>query len=259
MPTLRGPGKRAIDKTGNLSGRCLGDAHTVATYMSESPAQLSLHSPAKVNLMLSVHPRRADGFHELTSLIVPLDFGDTLHVGLRDACDQLTCSDPAVPIGAQNLVLRAAVCFRERLGRAVYFEFHLDKRIPMGAGLGGGSGNAVVALKGMNSLLGDPLPLIVLYELAAQLGSDCPFFVEQQPAIMRGRGERLEALPEAVAARLRGQGILLFQPEFPVATGWAYAQLVEGAPDSYKRRKLRMNVLMLIRTGRSLQHAVQFF
>ena len=184
--------------------------------------------------MLSVHPRRADGFHELTSLIVPLEFGDTLRVGLTDACDLLLCSDPAVPTGADNLVLRAAECFRARLGRAVYFEFYLTKRIPMGAGLGGGSGNAAVALKGMNALLGDPLPAGVLFEIASELGSDCPFFIDQKPAIMRGRGERLETLPEEVCARLRGQSLVLFRPEFPVSTAWAYGQLVEGAPNTYE-------------------------
>lgn len=202
--------------------------------MSGSSSQLTLHSPAKTNLMLSVHPRRADGFHELTSLIVALDFGDTLYVDVADRCDALTCSDLTVPTGTENLVLRAAERFRAYMGRDVHFSFHLEKRIPMGAGLGGGSGNAAVALKGMNSLLGEPLSLKDLQAIAADLGSDCPFFIEQKPAIMRGRGEILETLPESVAAGLRGQRLLLFRPEFPVATAWAYGELISAAPGSYE-------------------------
>ena len=98
--------------------------------------EITIHSPAKVNLMLSVHGRRPDGFHELTSLMVALKFGDALTVRIRNANeDVLRCSDPAVPSGAENLVLRAASAFRECLGQSVYFEFHLEKRIPMGAGV----------------------------------------------------------------------------------------------------------------------------
>lgn len=188
--------------------------------------------------MLSVHPCRADGFHELTSLIVALEFGDTLQVECAEGKDILICSDAAVPTGPENLVLRAANGFRKRLGRDLYFRFHLEKRIPMGSGLGGGSGNAAVALKGMNSLAGDALPLVVLHEIAAELGSDCPFFIGQEPAIMRGRGELLESLPVSVATRLRGQRLLLFRPEFPVGTAWAYRQLIAGAPDTYESPEL---------------------
>ncbi len=207
-------------------------------FMPDFASQLTLHSPAKTNLMLSVHPCREDGFHELTSLIVALDFGDTLGVKLSTGADTLTCSDSLVPTGPDNLILRAADCFRERLQQAVTFEFDLDKRIPMGSGLGGGSGNAAVALNGMNSLLGEPLSVSDLLEIAAELGSDCPFFVEQKPAVMRGRGERLECLEATISAGLQGQRLLLFRPEFAVATAWAYEQLIQGAPDTYESAEL---------------------
>lgn len=184
--------------------------------------------------MLSVHGKRADGFHALTSLVVALGFGDTLTIRLNGAEDVLHCSDPVVPLGPENLVLKAAVAIRERLGREVFFEFALDKRIPMGAGLGGGSGNAAVALRGMNQLLGVPFSNSELYEIAAELGSDCPFFVESAPALMSGRGEVIERLAAPVAACLRGKRVVLFRPDFAVETSWAYECLAAGAPGTYE-------------------------
>jgi 4-diphosphocytidyl-2-C-methyl-D-erythritol kinase len=98
---------------------------------------ISIHSPAKVNLMLSVHGRRTDGFHELTSLMVALKFGDTLTVRIADSGeDILVCSNPDVPTSSDNLILKAAEALRTRLKGAAHFEFNLEKRTPMGAGFG---------------------------------------------------------------------------------------------------------------------------
>ena len=203
--------------------------------MKVSIAEMQLHSPAKVNLMLSVHGKRADGFHELTSLVVALAFGDDLRVRLAStSADQLKCSDPSVPTGADNLILKAAELFRQRVGRAIFFEFDLEKRIPMGAGLGGGSSNASTALVAMNALSGDALTREVLLELAAELGSDCPFFIDPKPALMRGRGEVIEVLDASQAERLRGLRIALFRPAFSINTAWAYGQLAAAAPSSYE-------------------------
>ena len=201
---------------------------------NRSPGKLTLSSPAKVNLMLSVHGQRTDGFHELTSLVVALKFGDTLTIRRGGSADVLRCSDPMVPLGAENLVLKAAAVFRARLGRAEHFEFNLDKRIPMGAGLGGGSGNAAVALCGMNQLSGEPFSNQVLCELAAQLGSDCAFFIEGQPAWMRGRGEVIEPVAAEVAEQLNGTRLVLFGPDFGVETASAYNLLSVRVPDCYE-------------------------
>ena len=196
---------------------------------------ISIHSPAKVNLMLSVHGRRPDGFHELTSLMVALKFGDTLTVSISDSGrDTLLCSNPEVPVSSENLVLKAAKAFRARLDCADHFEFKLEKRIPVGAGFGGGSGNAVAALAGMNQLLGDPLEKETLYELAADLGSDCSFFVEAKPACIYGRGERIEPLSAGSCKRLRGMPVALFKPNFGINTAWAYECLAANAPGSYQ-------------------------
>jgi 4-diphosphocytidyl-2-C-methyl-D-erythritol kinase len=191
-------------------------------------------APAKINLTLSVHGRRPDGFHALTSLIVGVDFGDSLEIREIDAsCDRLICEDSALPKDDSNLVLKAARLFRQRVGEERHFEFRLIKRIPVGAGLGGGSSDVVAALKGLDALTGRPLGREGLLKLAAELGSDCPFFVDARPALMRGRGEVLELLDEALAARLRGRRLVLFRPPFGVDTRWAYTQLAKAPDQNY--------------------------
>ncbi|MDQ8193853.1 4-(cytidine 5'-diphospho)-2-C-methyl-D-erythritol kinase [Coraliomargarita sp. SDUM461004] len=200
---------------------------------------VTLHSPAKINLMLSVHGRRNDGFHGLTSLVVPIAFGDTLQVAIGEAGqDRLSCRDVSVPRGGQNLIIQAAAALRAASGRNVYFDIELNKQIPMGAGLGGGSSNASVALIAMNQLLDSPLCLDELSALAARLGSDCPFFLHSQPMVMTGRGEALTGLPGAVSQQLRGRTVLLFRPHFGIQTAWAYGKLVKAGGGSYEAEPL---------------------
>lgn len=199
---------------------------------------LTLECPAKVNLMLSVHGVRPDGFHALNSIVAPLEFCDTLTVGhAAERADRLKCDDPAVPVSADNLILRAAALFRDISGQAVYFDFDLKKRIPMGAGLGGGSSDAAVALKAMNVLAGEPLSHKGLLDAAATLGSDCPFFIDGAMVRMSGRGEQLEALPASIQKRLSGQRIVLFRPDFGVPTAWAYGQLRARGAAAYESER----------------------
>jgi 4-diphosphocytidyl-2-C-methyl-D-erythritol kinase len=103
----------------------------------------------------------------------------------------------------------------------------------MGAGLGGGSSDATATLRGLNILAGQPLASAALAELAAQVGSDCALFLAGGPVVMRGRGERVAAMPAAGAARLSGRRMLVFKPGFGIGTPWAYAQLAAAAPGSY--------------------------
>jgi 4-diphosphocytidyl-2-C-methyl-D-erythritol kinase len=195
---------------------------------------VSVRTPAKVNLMLAVHGLQTDGFHELTSLVAPLGFADKLTVEvLESGPDQLSCSMPGIPVDSSNLVLQAAEVFRAARQDGRYYQFHLEKVVPAGAGLGGGSSNAAGALVAMNQLGGDPLDVGALRELAAGLGSDCPFFIEAQICLMRGRGDRLEAAPEALVASLRGQPLVLFKPGFGINTAWAYGALKSASPEAY--------------------------
>jgi 4-diphosphocytidyl-2-C-methyl-D-erythritol kinase len=197
-------------------------------------SELSIFSPAKLNLFLAVTGRRADGFHDLVSVAAPVDFGDTLRIeaGVRGEFT-LECDDAAVPTGGENLVLRAARLFAEKTGWNGGAKFFLEKRIPMGSGLGGGSSNAVAALRGLNSLAGGPIGGAELAEVAASLGSDCALFLPGGPVVMRGRGERVEPLAAEAAARLRGRQVLIFKPGFSISTPWAYAQLAAHGEKNY--------------------------
>ena len=195
---------------------------------------ISIFAPAKLNLFLAVTGRRPDGFHDLVSVAVPLDFGDTLHATPAAALS-LTCTDPKVPCDATNLVLKAAAAFVAATRWDGAVAFALEKRIPMGAGLGGGSSDAVAALRALNTVAGPrwALPSDDLAAVAAGLGSDCPLFLQDGPVVMRGRGERLSPLPTAAASRLRGRRVLVFKPGFGIATPWAYGQLAAVAPAGY--------------------------
>jgi 4-diphosphocytidyl-2-C-methyl-D-erythritol kinase len=193
-------------------------------------AQVCVFAPAKINLTLAVTGRRADGFHELISLVGLLDWGDTLWLETRSAAgaDTLVCDAPDVPTDAANLVLRAAAAFRRRAGADAPppVRFDLRKEIPAGAGLGGGSSDAAAALRGLNQIAARPLSPVALRACAAETGSDVPLFLENRPVVMRGRGERVEALGEKAAAALPG-GVLIFKPPFGVSTAWAYGRLKE--------------------------------
>lgn len=203
------------------------------------PKSVAIFSPAKINLFLAVTGRRDDGYHDLVSLVAPLDLGDLLnadteaHAAESGKQFSLECGNPEVPADDSNLILRAAKAFALRTGWKEGVAFHLTKRIPIGAGLGGGSSNATAAIKALNQLSGANLGNQELGALAAGIGSDCPLFLEGGPVIMRGRGERIEVLRGPAAHRLRGQAVLVFKPSFGVSTEWAYRQIAVGAPQSY--------------------------
>lgn len=193
-----------------------------------------VHSPAKLNLFLAITGRRPDGFHDLVSLVVPVAFGDTLTVEpTADGVFTLTCDVPGLAVDESNLILKAARLFAQESGWAGGARFSLEKRIPMGAGLGGGSSNATATLRALNTLAGQPLDEARLTTLAAKLGSDCVLFLHERPVIMRGRGERVEPLPEMDATRLRGRSLLVFKPDLSISTPWAYGQMVAAAPRLY--------------------------
>jgi 4-diphosphocytidyl-2-C-methyl-D-erythritol kinase len=199
--------------------------------------QVTQFSPAKVNLFLAVTGRRTDGFHDLVSVVAPLDFGDQLVAKVREPRTEdrgqfaLECDHPEVPTDGSNLVLKAAEAFAAATCWNGAVHFHLTKRIPPGAGLGGGSSNAVAALRALNQLSGGLLDEDRLAGVAATLGSDCVLFLANAPVVMRGRGERVELLPPSAAARLRGRRVLLFRPSFGISTPWAYQRMIARGGD----------------------------
>jgi len=180
-------------------------------------------SPCKVNLLLNILARRPDGFHELETILQPVNVCDTLELTRTGTSVQLTCNRPELPVDAGNLVFRAATAFLQTSGLNEGVRLHLEKRIPIAAGLGGGSSNAATTLRGMNELFGQPLSASQLHTLAATLGSDVPFFLQDQPALATGRGEQVQSL--AAFPALRGAAMLLVHPGFGISTAWAYQAL----------------------------------
>jgi 4-diphosphocytidyl-2-C-methyl-D-erythritol kinase len=199
--------------------------------MSRESGSISLAAPAKINLSLRIMGKRPDGFHDLETLMVPIALADEVEISHAPEYGiSLTCNDPDIPTGSDNLCVKAVEAFRKETGIAHGIAISLMKRIPHGAGLGGGSSDAAAVLRGMNELFDHPLVAEELALLAAGLGSDVPFFLHDCPTVCRGRGEILEEAPAIPERR-----ILLIKPPFPVATAWAYNRYAE-------MRESRMNL-----------------
>jgi 4-diphosphocytidyl-2-C-methyl-D-erythritol kinase len=184
---------------------------------------LEKSSPCKVNLLLNILGKRADGFHELETVMHPVNLCDRLTFEQRGRGIELTCGDASLPTDSRNLVHRAAEAFLNAAGIRDGVKIHLEKKIPLAAGLGGGSGNAATTLLGLNELFASPLSSERLAELAAALGSDVPFFLQNKPALGTRRGERIQSLEYFPA--LRGAVFLLIHPGFGISTPWAYQNL----------------------------------
>jgi len=184
---------------------------------------MTINAHSKLNLSLRILGKREDGFHGIESLMVPIELHDTLDVKVSESGPHsMTCSDPSVPVDEKNLVLRAAALFQEKLERPFGFTAHLEKRIPHGAGLGGGSSDAASTLCALNALLAAHFTHDTLRAMALQLGSDIPFFINARPAWARGRGELLEPAPG-----IPSLPILILKPPFGVPTPWAYKRWSE--------------------------------
>jgi 4-diphosphocytidyl-2-C-methyl-D-erythritol kinase len=176
-------------------------------------------APAKINLSLLVLGRRSDGFHDLETTITSVSLADVLEVEKQPRWIDFSCDDPALPSGEDNLVVRAAKAFFEATRIQSGVAIKLQKRIPHGAGLGGGSSDAASILLALNALFETQLPREALAKMAATIGSDVPFFIFESAAICRGRGEIV--LPFEFHRRIP---LLLLKPAFAVATAWAYSR-----------------------------------
>ncbi len=184
-------------------------------------APVSVRCPAKLNLFLEVVERRPDGYHNLDTVMQAVDLYDDLEIVAQpDAGLSLECSDPCLPCDETNLVLRAALALRRAAGGSAGARFRLAKRIPMQAGLGGGSSDAAGALVGLNQAWGLGLSTEDLRQVAAAVGSDVAFFLYGGTARCRGRGELVEPVP----VNAQFHYILLF-PGVGVSTAEAYARL----------------------------------
>lgn len=185
---------------------------------------MHLFAPAKINLYLRIVGQRADGYHELDSLMLPVSLYDDVH--LHGECTPqrghaaeitVTCDDPTIPADSTNLAYKAAALLCQEAGVQARLTIHLHKRIPAGAGLGGGSSNAAAVLKGLNALFALGWSNARLAALGVRLGADVPFFIPCRPAVATGIGDILTAIPP-----LPPRWVVLVVPPFGVATPWAF-------------------------------------
>ena len=178
-------------------------------------------APAKINLSLKILSRREDGFHEIETLIAPVSLYDEINIQRKKGGQGIDfhCDDPSVPRGEDNLVVRAANRFFAATKLTPAISIDLKKKIPHGAGLGGGSSDSATTLLALNRLFETNLAREELAKLGSEIGSDVPFFIFESAATCRGRGELVTPvqLPEQLS-------ILLLKPDFVVATAWAYSR-----------------------------------
>ncbi len=179
-------------------------------------------SYAKINWMLEVVGPRPDGYQEIRTVLQTIDLADRLEFIVAESDIAIECDHPSVPANERNLVYRAAVMLREATGVRQGVRIRIEKRIPVAAGLGGGSSNAAVTLLTLARVWKLRLSAAQMLALGARLGSDVPFFFYGGTALGIGRGEEVYPLPEVVAPYL-----LLVVPAVEVSTAWAYGQLTK--------------------------------
>jgi 4-diphosphocytidyl-2-C-methyl-D-erythritol kinase len=185
---------------------------------------VKIRAPAKINIGLRVVGKRVDGYHLIDTIMAPVSLYDEIYitkVAQKSRRNRklftVTCDNPAVPAGAENLVYRAAGVILDGVDTDQSVKIHIQKKIPLGAGLGGGSSDAAATLMGLNRFLRLGHSRQHLEKLGLSLGADVPFFVGGKPARARGVGERLSPIKS-----LPWNWAVIIYPGFSVATGWVY-------------------------------------
>lgn len=180
-----------------------------------------LYAPAKVNFRLDVLSRRPDGYHELRMIMQRIGLYDEIDISLQQGSGiSLVCNHPYIPRDQRNIVWKAAVEILNCYGKDASIRIAMQKNIPVGAGLGGGSSDAATVLMGLNELLGTGLTDRQLMTIGAKLGADVPFFIFKCPAVAEGIGDRLTPLEQMPKLWL-----LLVNPGIHVSTAWVYRNL----------------------------------
>jgi 4-diphosphocytidyl-2-C-methyl-D-erythritol kinase len=252
--------------------------------------RLEKNSPCKVNLLLNILGKRPDGFHELETVMHPVGVCDRLTFERGTHGIELTCDNALLPTDGQNLVYRAATAFLQAAKISGGVHIHLEKKIPLAAGLGGGSSNAATTLLALNELFDRPLASEKLHELAVALGSDVPFFLQnkpacvaeakhtstprsrlqsfrstaacdtsawRRPALATGRGEKIQPLESFPA--FRGKAFLLIHPGFGISTVWAYQALARFPAALNGRRGRAQKLIAALQSGNLSAASSEFY
>ncbi|GBG76522.1 hypothetical protein CBR_g22270 [Chara braunii] len=211
---------RKIEYVYNPKEKIDSFAQTMSTF-ENLPRSLTLFSPCKVNVFLRVTRKREDGFHDLASLFHVIDLGDVIKFSLSPSTrrDSLTSTVSGIPLDERNLIIKALQLYRKKTGARQYFWIHLDKKVPTGAGLGGGSGNAATALWAANQMCGGLASEKDLLEWGAEIGSDVPVFFSHGAAYVTGRGEFVEDIPSPFS---QDTPLVLLKPPEECATAAVY-------------------------------------
>jgi 4-diphosphocytidyl-2-C-methyl-D-erythritol kinase len=209
---------------------------------------MRIRAPAKVNLSLRVVGKRRDGYHLIDTIMVPVSLYDEIEIkrAKRGAKLTVTCDDPSIPSGKDNLAYKAAVLLLGKDAARRPVSIHIKKRIPAGAGLGGGSSDAAAVLIGVNRLLKLGKSRRELMKIALKIGADVPFFILGRPARAQGIGERLTPIK-----RGRRLDLVIVYPDFPISTAWAYHRLAFKLTKNIGKTSLNRHVWPL--RGRALE------
>ncbi len=192
--------------------------------MIDMNKELQIKCPAKINLTLDVVCRRSDGYHNLSMIMQTINLFDIIKISVSEShspCINLTCENKNVPTDDSNLIVKAAKLFLEKSGISAAVEINLEKNIPIGAGLGGGSSDAAGTLTALNTLFDNPLSKECLADMAKSLGADVPFFLNGGCMLAEGIGEKLSPLPP-----LENIFIVLAKPDISISTAHVYKSLV---------------------------------
>ena len=233
-------------RSGSRTHRVRDIAAKSAATHADDPRRLHVTTRAKVNLSLEVIRRRDDGYHEIETILQCIDLADAIDIELTgDARIEIECSDPTIPVDERNLCHRALEAMRPLAGPSLGARLRIEKRIPSGAGLGGGSSNAAGILLAVRHGLRLDVSNRQLERIAASLGSDVPFFLHGGTMLGRGRGEILTPLES-----LKGGVFLIVKPEVSIPTAWTYSQGSFGLTSHRPRLNLRAANSVLARFPR---------
>ncbi len=211
---------------------------------------------AKLNLTLDVLGKRTDGYHDLKSVMQTISIRDDIEIDIGTGKPwNLVCSNPDIPMDESNLAWKAASVFCEALKKDPDgIEIRITKRIPSGAGMGGGSADAAAVLRALNRYYGDPLSIMALAELGAQVGSDVPFCTLCGTAMVEGRGERLRKLPD-----MPDCVFVVCKPDFSVSTPELYKKIDEVAIPKHPDNQAMESALLSGDLGRVAENIFNVF